>query len=476
VPLYWTQASGHEPAALENELHRRLRPEFDVIDGADSATSPRPAVHVLALSEEAYWTWRREHRKSDLELLNARMLAVPLYLFVRQPPPVAHSEWQIGIASPKEYRLPNLARVGEVLAPLLGANRVAITDLRHPAILAEELDAPQSRFDAVALFGEEPSGIFEQFLDRYLALRARVASPPTAPSVLLYKARPHTLDQSASQLEHGVLGYPSDLFYHFDRAGIGDGETVTTGLARLPMLGPAVRNGLPFLLCDAREQTARGTLSPCCWKKLRQALGDAALVSARALPREPEAGRLALEHALLLDAYLATRTSSRGKGSEEILRGLVLAAHLAVHGEEAPARRAQEDVGTRFDEGSRQLLAKLGLSARSEPRQRFSCDAVQLAAEARQEMAAGTFDVTQRLQHLRDRLVRALLSDPQPAAHKPGCGLTQVVDYNPYLDLAQLGAIERGARTAVVATAPFRLAAVMTTLLDADDGGEPGSP
>jgi hypothetical protein len=466
IRLYWSPSGDAGSPALVAELDRRLRAEFDVEGDEPPAAGTASVLRVLALNDDAYWALRRDETNSDLELLNARMLAVPLYVFVRRAPPADRSQWQIAVAAPKEYRLANLGRLREVLAPRLGTEHVVITELPHPALLAEELDAPQSRFDAVALFGEEPSDIFERFLDRYLALRQRVSSPPSPPSVLLWKAGPRVLVQSPSQIEHAPLASPADLFYRFgDSAG---DDKVTTGLGRLPMLGPAARNGLPFLLSNVRRRVADGTLPACGAQKLRRILGDAALVGAHRLrtAKAPDAAQLALEHALLLDAYLATRTTTKNKGGDEIVRGLALAAHLTVHGDEAPARRAQDDVGARFDEGGRRLLAKLGLDVHADTRQSFSCDAVQLAAEARKEVASGGADLVQRLQHLRDRLVRALLSDPQPAAHKPGCGLTQVVDYDPYLDLAELGAIEHGRVAAIADGGAFRLAAVVTTVVE----------
>ena len=120
------------------------------------------------------------------------------------------------------------------------------------------------------------------------------------------------------------------------------------------------------------------------------------------------------------------------------------------------------------------VLAKLGLVAQANARQRFSCDAVGLAEEARRELATSRARSAQSLALVRDRLVRALASDPLPAAHKPGCGLAQVADYNPYLELAQIAASLRAQEVAAGPEEPpagFALAAVLD--LDLPVGAQP---
>jgi hypothetical protein len=397
---------------------------------------------------------------------------------------------------PRDQRLQNPDRLRELLsAAVAGGRAVELVDVGHPALLAEELVAApaQSRFDAVALFGDEPSTPFEQFLGRYDGLQPAEAGARSGPLLLLTASRPgavHVLQESSSQLTHGQLEYPADSFYRFRVAGPPTSASETQATPALGRLEVARVEGMarvPFLLSNARSQVARGALPACCAVKLQEALGDAALISAELLPRvaplrSPRAGkaavgeRRALEHALLLYAFLASRSERPGSsGREESLRGLVLAAHLALRGEQAASRRAQDAVQLRFTD-RRQLLARLGVDpSGGDVRQRFSCDAVGLAEEARRELADERGSSADRLRRVRERLIRALAADSVPAAYKPGCGLIQVADYNPYLHLAHVSALQRTLTASNLVPDDLRLAAIIPLGSDTAERA-PGAP
>jgi hypothetical protein len=483
------------PTILESQVRARLNDGFFVTEGAlrnasrlrETLAGPSDsAANVIVCDEKSYWEFMREAPASaSYELLNARMLVLPLYVFVRETIRTStNATRRVALVVPRELRLPKPDRLRELLEPVLGGARIELVDLGHPALLAEELASEQSQFDAVALFGDEPSTPFEQFLDRYRTAQASTAQARSErlPLLLVERKRRqvHVLQESSSQIEYALLEYPADSFYRFSLTESGhDAEShVTTGLGRRDVTRDLGRASMPFLLTDSRAKVAQGTLPPCCEETLKQAIGDAALLSAQRLPRHGasrdagvvtrkayRASRAALEHALLLYAYLASRhPGDRVRSQEETLRGLVLAAHLAVRGQRASARRVQEVVDARFKDGGEALLAKLGMKLDRDVRKSFSCDAVGLAEEARRTLVEEEVTNIGRLKKARERLIRALASDPMPAAHKPGCGLTQVSDYNPYLFLAQIVALQRLLRLAQgveTEAVELRLAAVM---------------
>jgi hypothetical protein len=491
VQLQWlTWPERRDPTVLELESRERLAGFFLLVEAGlarledlvppGAGSQAAAAATIVSCDEAGYWKFVKEApARQDFELANARMLSLPLYVFVRDVTTrmAGAAARRIALAVPRDHRLENLERLRELLATVVGRD-VELTDLGHPALLAEELAAPpaESRFDAVALFGDEPSAAFEQFLDRYQ--RLQVAPAPAGPLLLLPDAAPgpvHLLQESRSQLAHGVLEYPTDSFYRFRQAAAAPRPGLTPAVGHLELgtrLGPA---GIPFLLTNARGQVARGALPPCCAEQVRLALGDAALLSAESLPRgerTPDRAKAAgsesaaLQHALLLYAFLASRSDGGGDRSpEETLRALVLAANLSLRGEAASARRAQQAVQLRFED-RQQLLARLGIDTRGgDVRQRFSCDAVGLADEARRVMSEGRVSSAERLRRVRERLIRALAADTVPAAHKPGCGMTQVADYNPYLYLAQVSALQKTLTARNLLPEGVRLAAVVPAVL-----------
>jgi hypothetical protein len=494
--LSWPARS--EPTLLEAESRERLSGSFLLAEGPLSsleqlmpagAGAPAEApVTVVSCDEGGYWAFIREApARGEFELANARLLSLPLYVFVRDEgrPAASGMPKRIALVVPRDHRLENPDRLRDLLSAIVGGGRVELSDIGHPALLAEELAAPraQSQFDAVALFGDEPSSVFEQFLDRYESLQPSLGPAALGPLLLLPESRPgpvHVLQESSSQLAHVLLEYPADSFYRFRLAEAGrtPDSRLNPAVGHLELVRGMGRASIPFLLTNARAQVARTALKPCCAEKLRQALGDAALLSAEGLPRlEPvpkaagsakraAAERTALEHALLLYAFLASRSEAPGERSrEETLRGLVLAAHLALRGEDAPSRRAQEAVQVRFKD-HRQLLARLGVQpGGGDVRQSFSCDAVGLADEARRVLAEGRVSSAERLRRVRERLIRALAADTIPAVHKPGCGLTQVADYNPYLYLAQVSALQRTLTAQNLLPDDLHLAAVVPLVL-----------
>jgi hypothetical protein len=96
------------------------------------------------------------------------------------------------------------------------------------------------------------------------------------------------------------------------------------------------------------------------------------------------------------------------------------------------------------------VVRKQGPDGLDPVRRRFSCDVVALMDGARQRLQRGGAD---QIAEAWRELLAAVASTPEPARNAPGCGLTQVADYNPYPYLAQVKALQRG-------DAPFRLTAV----------------
>lgn len=485
---------------MEREFHARLDERFGLseealVDPADLRSLPdlpggKARVTILPSDSAGYWQTMTPSREG-FEVINARMLALPLYIFARNAPRSRprepNSVARVAIASPKDYRLPSMDRIRELLEPVLNSDRVELKNLEGPEYLAEDLVAPTPSFDAVALFGEEPSWTFERFLKRYEGL-AGSKSEPELLTEEQGKRDAHVMRQTRAQLKYVLLEYPRDSVYAFPAAGVSGAPSgrVTVGLSRGALGGVVEEPGIPFLLTDAGAKLKSGSLRLCCWQALRRALADAALASLRGLdawagagaPAGPqEKARLeALKQVLLVDAFLGSRAEDgKARSRDETARGRALLAYFELAGYESTARRVQDSTNLRPSDDGRRVLAELGLQPQVDARLLLSCDTIQRFSSAQQALNEKRNLSVVDLRRIRDGLVAAIAASPTPASHKPGCGMTQVANYNPYLPLAQVLSMQQGSPAAHAQHAtgsPLQVAGVV--LVPVDAAGGPG--
>jgi hypothetical protein len=231
------------------------------------------------------------------------------------------------------------------------------------------------------------------------------------------------------------------------------------------------------LLTDGRPRKQGEGLTAPCWGVLRRVIGDAALAAARRLdPGSRETDALA-ERELLMFALLSTRGEERlDRRLEEILRGLSLAGDLVIRGNTEGARTVQAMVKQSFEAAHETIVAQVSQMKtpfRDTLRGEFSGDPLGLQADARKVLDTTGLPTERGLQVAWGQLLAAVKRRPTPARYAGGNGLTKVVAYNPYLDLAHSWATRRPQSADNRPPADFRFAALFLTVEDGPP--EPGA-
>jgi hypothetical protein len=212
-------------------------------------------------------------------------------------------------------------------------------------------------------------------------------------------------------------------------------------------------------------------------------LADSALLSLRwidawlgtgSLPgAERQARRESLERSLAADAYLGGRAETPGtRDRDEVIRGLLLLAHLQLAGYEATQHRLEASSKLALSNNGREILSGLGMQADVGARLGFSCDTVQRVSAAGQVLGLKQSPSPDEMRQMLKDLTAAIVAEPRPARHQPGCGLTQLANYNPYLPLAQLMSMQQGgAQRAEDSTRiPLRVAGVVLVPIETAEG------
>jgi len=496
VSVRWLRlASGHTVTPLEEEFRRRLAERFGVSDEIvanavelrsvpDSPGKPR-VVTILPCAQAEYSFGPGTGGNAPFEALNARMLAVPLYLFVREPPRepgTPNGTMRVALACPKGA-LPSADRLRALIGPLLGAERIELKDVGEPEYLAEDLTAESPGFDAVALLGEEPSAILERFLARYQRRAAGrgLAPGPAVATERAAKAGAHVPTKAPAQLSYVLLDYPAESLYAFrTESGAGADRRTLVALSRSSLVGPAALGSLPLLVSDAAAKLG----SSCCWVALKRALADSALLSIRwadswlgrdtGKDPEREVKRASLERLLAVDAYLGGRSEGKGpRDRDETIRGLLLLAQLQLAGYEATLQRVQASTQLVISDDGRKVLSSLGMRPEVGARLSFSCDTVQRVSAANELLGRKQIPAPEETSRMLGDLAAAIIAEPRPAKHTPGCGMTQLADYNPYQPLAQVMSLQpaAGALHAEDGTdVPLRVAGVVLLPVETLEG------
>jgi hypothetical protein len=411
-------------------------------------------------------SWANEDGPKDSELLNARMLTVPLYVFV-SPRAKGDGPLKVLVLNDQGRGLANSQGLKTVIGTLFPDRTVEIDEKEAKAgagyPLADTLTSGTG-YSAVAIYGEEPSEIMREFRLEYRNNTGNSkGEPPLIPRDLdTIQTPPHQFG-GETDVENLLLEYPDETFYRFDDAPLGqavkkkgtfgisvfalnvrDGQRIDTAAEET-----RIQESLPFLVSDARKRFREGTPHECCAEVLSRLTGSAALV---AVDGRSEAGQRIvtqdLEYALLMYAFLsARRPGASHDPNEERLRGLMVAAALAATGEKARLKEVQQSVGLPdFTEGTeiRAIVKKANVVTETPARNTgFGCDTITLVEDARKIMHDRKQPLDKRLRDAWGLLIEAVAYDPKPAIRKAACGMTQVVNYNPYLDLAQIAAIQR---------------------------------
>jgi hypothetical protein len=504
VTVRWLQLFGHSYNPLEGEFRRRLAEHFrvsleDFKSASELSSVPdepgKPQVTILPCSQAEYAFNPARGGTAPFEALNARMLAVPLYVFLREPrvPGSPDRPMRVALACPKGA-LPSADRLRALLVPLLGTERIELKDVGEPEFLAEALTAERGAsnaaaetVDAVALLGEEPSSILERFLARYqnLARSRGLEGDPTVATERASRVAAHVPMKTPARLTYVRLDYPRESLYAFrtDDGGAADSRTMVA-LSRSSLVGPAAQQSLPLLVSDAAAKARSGRLVSCCWSALKRALADSALLSIRFADSwvgpdngndaEREARRVLLVRLLAVEAYLDGRSDSEGPSDrDEKVRGLLLLAQLQLAGYEATLRRVQASTQLAISDDGRKILRSLGIPPKAGARLGFSCDTVFRVTTASNLLAQKESPAPEETQQILGDLTAAIISEPRPARHTPGCGMTQLVDYNPYQPLAQVMSLQsrgRALRAEGSADLPLRVAGVVLLPVETLEG------
>jgi hypothetical protein len=423
---------------------------------------------------------RSRMSRRGFEIVNARMLARPLYVFVRRD--LGEGTGQLRVVMRERVTPVSSEEVlvgGKEIENLLSEvlkRRVLLRVEKGVQDLVSALGDPEKRTDAVVLFGDEPDEDLESFTRSY------ENRPTSAPRLLLRgftAAEPWTFAAAAqASVRYVRLEYPGNVFYrnlarpNVGAGGSGEGEETqtpaTVGLAPNPADPDERWPRLPVLFTNAGSSKK---MRPCCLDALRRAVGGAALLAyGRDLASTRDAA--ALHRSLLMHALLASRADSEPILGELLCAG-ALAGHLNALGT-GPSRHSAEvvlrSVGESHFEAAADAItkemSKLNIPSRDRVRRLFSRDVALLGAGVPQTASLGTG--SEDVRQVVDRLLAALHADPAPARRKGGAGMTHADNYNPFLQLAKFWMLHRAE---LGSPAPGRL----TPRLATDGTAEPGT-
>ena len=370
-----------------------------------------------------------------MEVVNLRLWVRPVYVFVRAGGlPASKAQLRVAFMPPAELAV-DTRQLADLLADVLG-KVVVLEPLRNVVALKDELAATHSsQYDAVVLYGDEPSSLIDGFLSAFTGagplLHVEASGAPAA-------RRMHTGSTHVADFRYAMLDYPFDTFYN--KFPVSESKQSAGATVALPVTQTLPYSGIPLPLLLSN---GRAMLSAPCWNALRGAIGDGALAEvAGASGRPASEGQSGLRRELLTYALLAARGQGKpDERLEEILRGLALAGELQIARGEQAARLVEGKAGVNqtfngAHEEIDQILKQRRVSSALGVREAFSGSPPDLMQRARSKLYGSTDLTPQSLRAAWSELLAAVQGNPQPARFKPGNGLTKEVDYNPYLDLA----------------------------------------
>jgi hypothetical protein len=371
-------------------------------------------------------------------VVNLRLWVRPVYVFVRPGGiPAGTAALRVAFMPPSDLTV-DTRKLADLLADVLGRPGVILDPFRNEVALKEELAAPQgSQYDAVVLYGEEPSPLIDRFLSAFAGGTPHLQVETSASSNTPSAGHMQKGSRRAADFRYAMLDYPSDTFYN--KLPLSANTQSSGATVALPVRQDLSYVGLslPLLLSNGRSK-----LSAPCWNALRGAIGDGALAEVAGSSGQPNEAQSGLRRELLTYALLA----ARGQGNpdarlEEILRGLALAGELQItRGEQAALLvEGKAGVNQTFKGAHKEIdeiLKQKQISSALGVREEFSGSPPDLMQRARTKLYQRSPPTQENLLAAWSELLAAVQRNPQPAHFKPGNGLTKETDYNPYLDLA----------------------------------------
>jgi hypothetical protein len=379
---------------------------------------------------------------SNFEILNARLVARPLYIFISNLKGTAQSGTTVAMAGdvplPKEEMQHLLS---ELLNRQVSLHLVRVDEKDLPRVLA---DALIGETDAVAIFGDEPLPLVDDFRRQFKKTNEELFVLASG----FPFASPRELRRASQvEIQYIRLEYPTDTF-HRDVTSAptepgADSGTVGLAVPTSDTGGPRV--ALPLVFTNAKSL---GRAVPdCCRLALRIAVGDAALATVR-FPGPIEGMPISEVRNVLTYALLSSRTGG-DPSIDERLRAAALAGYLTAT-EEVAATISRDlvlgSVGPMDDaEVVESIRQQIGTLPKPKLRPQFAADGPGMVDKGRRGAPATHSSVPAAAWEEVVRLLDMLSAVPTPAKVKPGAGLTCVYRYNPYLELAQVWSRHRQA-------------------------------
>lgn len=454
------------------------------------AARPDPGTLVMTLDRNDYAELTREPSNRDLlsklslEVANARLVTLPLHVFVPDPRvrrmPTAGRPLRLLYFT--AYNVPGAALIASIERMLPQGTKIKTDDpWPNAETLAQQLwESGDDRYDLVAILDEEPSTNVARFLKEYRRLetcdrlkrqqaRGDVSSScaqlmqracrgdalrdadrdqvrqcegsdgPSGPLLLPIdlggstSVPPNQLPAPASHLMTVLIDYEGQEFYDFRTQPARPGAIA---VVRDALQGASpTSDAYPLLMTNLRAR--RGA---CCAQELRRVLGDVYIAMMPLVAGNRDAHDVQASSPVgsyLLNAVLL--------GRDDALRSLVLYGRLREQGDEEKAAVLLQSRNLDLRASPDQFLKRLGVKRDDNVRRQFSGDPVTSYENALQEICRANSGGTSRdkaLERARKLLYACIESNRVPKSMQSGRGLWSITQYDPYWQLTRIGLIE----------------------------------